>query len=182
MVERARPDPLNHPGSGPIDPDIPGFSRKRESHAMTVTRVAGRGWVPMIFGLAISVGTAAMGQVPAMPPGGGVTYLDQGWSPELRQSFYQTDQGSQLIPYGWFLVLEQAGGTTPFRSAASIGSFGYLPDEGKSPSNPDGLPIGFTKGHDPKTGDWMGFTCAACHTAEITYRGKTIRIDGAPTL
>src|SRR5262249_40970354 len=28
----------------------------------------------------------------------------------------------------------------------------------------------------------VGFNCAACHVAELTYRGKRVRIDGAPGL
>jgi hypothetical protein len=127
-------------------------------------------------------GGVATGQAPAGPAGGEVVYLNQGWSPAMRQQFYWTYQGSQLIPYRWFLVLEQDKDTAPFRAATNLEPFGYLPHEAKTPLNPDGLPIGFTKDHDPKTGDWVGFTCAACHTTQITYRGKTIRVDGAPTL
>ena len=29
---------------------------------------------------------------------------------------------------------------------------------------------------------WLGMNCAACHTAQITFRGTTMRIDGGPTL
>ncbi len=28
----------------------------------------------------------------------------------------------------------------------------------------------------------MGLTCAACHTAQVDYKGRSIRIDGAPAL
>src|SRR5262249_1730182 len=44
-----------------------------------------------------------------------VVYLDQGWSPSRSLDFYFTTQGSQIIPYPWFLALEQADSTTPFR-------------------------------------------------------------------
>ena len=30
--------------------------------------------------------------------------------------------------------------------------------------------------------DWLGYSCAACHTNEIKFKGKRIRVDGAPTL
>ena len=36
-----------------------------------------------------------------------VVYLDQGWSPADSQRYYFTSQGSQILPYDWFLVLEQ---------------------------------------------------------------------------
>src|SRR5918999_279626 len=32
-----------------------------------------------------------------------IQYLDQGWSPELRRQFYHTAQGTELIPYDWFV-------------------------------------------------------------------------------
>ena len=36
-----------------------------------------------------------------------ITYLDQGWTPDQREKFYQTPQGSLIIPYSWFIALEQ---------------------------------------------------------------------------
>jgi len=57
------------------------------------------------------------------------------------------------------------------------------------PGNPDGLPVGFaiTRGYeDPVTGqmlpDQLGFTCAACHTGQLEYKGTSLRIDGGPAL
>ena len=41
-----------------------------------------------------------------------VAYLPQNWSPSDSLSFYYTPQGSQLIPYDWFLALEQPGAST----------------------------------------------------------------------
>src|SRR4051812_36754139 len=40
-----------------------------------------------------------------------VVYLDQNWSPGESLRFYSTPQGSQLLPYQWFLNLEQADST-----------------------------------------------------------------------
>jgi hypothetical protein len=36
--------------------------------------------------------------------------------------------------------------------------------------------------HFPKTTRWLGLTCAACHTGQLEYRGRTVRIDGGPSL
>src|SRR5262245_45845990 len=45
-----------------------------------------------------------------------VAYMPQNWSADESLAFYFTPQGSQLIPYAWFLALEQPGSsTTPFR-------------------------------------------------------------------
>ena len=96
-----------------------------------------------------------------------VVYLDQGWSPSDSLRFYFTSQGSQIIPYDWFLALEQPDSSTPFRDNRNILRFRYLPQL-PGMKNPDGLPVGFVadEGSDRR---WLGLTCAACHTAEIRY-------------
>lgn len=112
-----------------------------------------------------------------------VVYLDQGWTPAESADFYNRTQGSRLLPYPWFLALEQATSDKPFRDAANVIRLGYLPQQANT-CNPDGLPVGFVK--DPKAHadrtDWLGLTCAACHTTEIHHGTTAIRIDGGPTL
>ncbi len=111
-----------------------------------------------------------------------VVTLDQGWDQSTRMSYWFTSQGSQIVPYRWFLVLEQAHSTERFRSDAHIEQLGYLPAaQGPGAWNPDGLPVGFTKASS-KGQDWMGMSCAACHTGQINYKGRGLRIDGAPAL
>gem|GEM_PF-39662 len=108
-----------------------------------------------------------------------VVYLDQNWSPSESNRFHFTPQGSQIIPYDWFLALEQPDSATPFRDNYNMLRYRYLPQQ-PGPLNPDGLPIGFVS--DPGAGrDWLGMTCAACHTAEIHLGTTAYRIDGAPT-
>lgn len=110
-------------------------------------------------------------------------YLDQGWTDAERKQFYSTPQGSYLIPYNWFLALEQPYNTKLFNNPKHIERIGYLLDEqAYEVSNPDGLPIGFAKEPLANGEAWLGYTCAACHTGEVRFRGKTIRVDGAPTL
>jgi hypothetical protein len=108
-----------------------------------------------------------------------VVYLDQGWSPDESLRFYFTSQGSQIIPYDWFLALEQADSQTLFRDNHNILKHRYLPQSPDS-RNPDGLPVGFVA--DNGVGrKWLGLTCAACHTNEIRYGTTGYRVDGAPT-
>jgi hypothetical protein len=129
---------------------------------------------------------AAGGGRPAWgAPESEVIHLEQGWSAEVRDQFYFTPQGSRLMPYAWFVALEQAGSTEPFTAASNLAKFGWLIAATKSPQlNPDGLPVGFTRDvvDLPETGKWVGMTCAACHTNDVVVAGKTVRIDGAPTL
>lgn len=112
-------------------------------------------------------------------------YLDQGWTASQSLWFYNTTQGSDLIPYDFFFALERAAGGQSkegalFSSPENINHYRYLV-RGKTAANPDALPIGIVK--DRYRGkDYMGFTCSACHTGQINYRGQAIRIDGAPAM
>jgi mono/diheme cytochrome c family protein len=112
-------------------------------------------------------------QFPWDPP----VFLDQGWDDETRAAFYQTSQGSRMLPYAWFLHLEQANNPLPLRLPYNMRKMGFLVD-GASDANPDGLPVGFARDVDPVKGDQMGLTCAACHTGELEYEGTRVRIDG----
>ena len=103
--------------------------------------------------------------------------LAQNWSDAEASWFYNMPQGSKLIPYVWFLHLEQPDSEVPFLDPDHIRGLGYLPRAPESDGNPDGLPIGFVK-----DGADLGLSCAACHTSQINYRGKGWLIDGAPTL
>jgi hypothetical protein len=108
-----------------------------------------------------------------------VVYLEQNWSPEESLRFYFTEQGSQIIPYDWFLALEQVDQAKPFRDNQNILKYRYLP-QNPDTINPDGLPVGFVLGNGLSR-KWLGMTCAACHTNEIRLGDTGYRIDGAPT-
>ncbi|MFL5346618.1 MAG: di-heme-cytochrome C peroxidase [Hyalangium sp.] len=110
-----------------------------------------------------------------------VVNLSQGWNKAEREWFWFTTQGSQILPYEWFLNLEQASNTHLFRSTANFERFRYLTAD-PSPLNPDGLPVGFVKDVDKHGQSWIGLTCAACHTGQVNFNGVGLRIDGAPTL
>ncbi len=107
-------------------------------------------------------------------------YLDQGWSNAQSLWFYNTTQGSNLMPYDLFMALEQSHSNALFRSNANIDRYRYLPQK-PTFFNPDGLPVGFVK--DTYQGRaYIGYTCAACHTGQINVKGQAIRIDGAPAM
>src|SRR3954469_8523649 len=108
-------------------------------------------------------------------------YLDQGWTANDSLWFYNTSQGSALMPYDMFLVLKEAGNSgKPFNSNETFDKYRYLPQKGTF-FNPDALPVGFTK-TTYKGRDYLGYTCAACHTGQINYRQKALRIDGGPAM
>ena len=107
-------------------------------------------------------------------------YLNQGWDKSESLWFYNTTQGSNLIPYDFFMVLEQKNSPTLFRDNAHMNAYRYLIQK-PTFSNEDGLPLGFAK-DVYQNKEYLGFTCAACHTTQINYKGKALRIDGAPTM
>jgi hypothetical protein len=102
--------------------------------------------------------------------------LEQGWDDEAEQRFWYTSQGSQVLPYDWFMALEQPHADVPFHDRANLESFGFIPAP-VSNCNPDGLPIGFAL--DDATGN-IGLTCAACHTRRLDHDGRSILVNGAP--
>jgi hypothetical protein len=112
-----------------------------------------------------------------------VIHLNQAWSQDDREWYYNFSQGSAVIPYNMFLNVELAGGEDLFRSDANMARYGLLPQQA-SPNNPDALPIGISKtvvGTPVRgwpAGDYVGFTCAACHEGQLNYNGKHVRIEG----
>jgi len=111
----------------------------------------------------------------------GVIYLDQAWTQADRELFYQLPQGSAVASYDIFMNMEVAGSQELFRSDANSVRLGLIPQAANPRTNPDGLPVGITK-NVVTEGRWKGETigpnCAVCHTGQLTYKGKKIRIDG----
>ncbi len=119
-----------------------------------------------------------------------VVYLNQGWDSTDSLWFYNTTQGSDLLPYDFFVSLEQADSEEPFTSRENMNRYRYLP-QNPSGGDPDGLPVGMVadtycgkrvlglqEKYCGKT--YVGFTCAACHSSQVNVNGVGIRIDGGP--
>lgn len=118
--------------------------------------------------------------------------VDQGWSLAEQAQWHSLSQGARLIPQSWLGALEQADAERAFLQRSHIESFRYLTD-----SSP--LPVGFVvdaqsdqhfsevsklrwrKGQGDSE-PWVGMNCAACHTGELAFQGKRMRIEGAPAL
>jgi hypothetical protein len=142
-------------------------------------------WITASLALSLSCACAIvlfrLECVAAQSAGGPVTYLDQAWSQADREWFYQVSQGAQIISYDIFLSLEVAGSQELFRSDSNSDRNGLITQAANPRTNPDGLPVGLTKtvvtGGRWK-GETIGMNCAICHTAQLTFQGKRIRIDG----
>ena len=147
------------------------------------------GWATTVLAVSIA-GVCTLGWLPkpaaAQASGSSpVIYLDQAWSQADREWYYNFTQGSSAISYDIFLNLELADSQELFRSDANSDRYGLIPQAANPRTNPDGLPVGLSKTPvtkvlmvDEHLGDYVGFTCAACHNSQLYYQGKRIRIDG----
>lgn len=139
---------------------------------------------------AIAMENGALGENFATPQ-----YLNQGWAASDSLWFYNTTQGSALMPYDFMLALERPddsrGNCAPksaklkgdapwFLCDKNMDHFRYLPQRATA-FNPNALAVGFAK--EPYKGkDYFGFTCAACHTSQVNFKGQALRIDGGPAM
>lgn len=133
-------------------------------------------------------------------------YLNQNWTPEEREAYYRTPQGSHMMPLKFAVVLEQSKSEKRFFTNEHLSTYGFIPQNGNAKTNPYVLPVGFTvdgsmgasfldnsiaggllgkKFKAREVGErQLGINCAACHTANLKYEDKTtgttklIRIDG----
>jgi hypothetical protein len=110
----------------------------------------------------------------------------QGWNDDRRERYYQTSQGSLVMPYAWFRALEWRTGRQMFAAPDVQAKYGLLPDNDPK-YNKDQMPVGIVKqivkdqyiddlGEGEK--EWASISCAACHTGQLLYKGTALRIDG----
>ena len=127
-------------------------------------------------------------------PSGTHINLQQCWDKSDQVRFYTTNQGSQIAPYDLIKHLEMPASTDKFFARANFERWRFLTLE-KTDRDQDSdvdqslqdWPLGFainkiSSGKEAWRGEWLGVTCAACHTTQIEYHAKKLRIDGAPTM
>ena len=115
---------------------------------------------------------------------------------ELARTWYFTPQGSHLLDFDVFMSIPSASDQALFSARANLESYGFLYsdnyEEGGTRqgelANAGALPIGMVKdtrgeGHTPLakhaqdlTRDYVGLTCAACHTGDLKYNGERFLI------
>ncbi|WP_052692104.1 di-heme-cytochrome C peroxidase [Teredinibacter purpureus] len=120
-----------------------------------------------------------------------VEYINQtGWGKNDSEWFYHASQGTATIPIPsqWFTALEAPKSSPwflPFgQEKMFLEEYVYQLGFIKSPNNV--LPIGmattpsmYFEGVDREE-TAVGFTCAACHTGQLTKNGTRYVIDGGP--
>jgi len=123
--------------------------------------------------------------------------LDQNWSKNDIAYWLNETQGSRIAPLSWINALEIKDSKVPFMSDENIKRYGYTPGTAVFAHRSYRLPRGFVvdtsddkeltfsrlrwkEGQTSKE-PWVGMNCAACHTAEISYKGQNFVIQGGPT-
>ncbi len=119
------------------------------------------------------------------------TYLQQNWTPDERETFYRTAQGSLVMPLKFAKALEAKDGT-PFFSNENLKKYGFIPQKESRPVINRPLPIGFTVdgwrqhtlfvGSSDRGERYLGVNCSLCHTNAFHFNNKALRIDGGQTL
>ena len=142
-------------------------------------------WTPVALATAVAAGALSVLLVEPTAAqtstGDPVIYLDQGWSQADREFYYNVSQGSAVMDYVIFMNLELAGSQELFRSDANSDRYGLITQAASPKTNPDGLPVGLAKWAATEgrwKGEYIGMSCAACHNAQLNYKGKKIRVDG----
>jgi hypothetical protein len=111
----------------------------------------------------------------AGPPLGGLSGAD-------RKTLYHLPEGSELFPLDWLRAMTSVKTGKPF--LADLGRFGLIADpDGDDIGGGVKLPVGVTRAVPRGSGtEMLGVNCAACHVAELRFKGATVRVDGAPSL
>jgi hypothetical protein len=161
----------------------------------TVSLTIGAGLLLAVAGCGDQTGN---GQTPPPPPPPPPDHAQatQGWDSDQRLAWYQAGQGSRLMPWAWAKALEQKDSGEPFLADAHMAKFRFLalPQSQAVPKLPIGFAIdeqddsqlSFTKlrwySDQPANEQWLGLNCSACHTGQVNFQGRTLTVDGAPSL
>jgi len=153
----------------------------------------------LMFGLSLILSgcttTSCLTNLQAWPdPSGTHMNLQQCWDKSDQIRFYTTNQGGQIAPYDLIKHLEMPRSTDKFFTRANFERWRFLLLEKTDADQHSDVdkevqdwPLGFvitntSSGKQAWQGNWLGLTCAGCHTGQVEYNQKKIRIDGAPTM
>jgi cytochrome c5 len=149
---------------------------------MTLTSVLPRYCVIGLLLLGAMAVTPALAADPRCP--------SQGWNEQRRIEFWYTTQGSRLMERKAFEELMTEDGKIKFSSPENLTKFKFLEakqfvrDWATKPPKEELPMIGFARDPGEKGVEWVGLTCAACHTAAIQLGkdGPICLVEGGPTM
>lgn len=129
-----------------------------------------------------------------------VAELGQWWEDNERALWYEASQGSRMLPLEWLEALEQKESNDLFMAADNVKKYNFIPRKTKVPGREKDAQLSFGlvidngsdenlqqtklrwKENQSDKEPWVGFTCAACHTTNISYKGSNIRVEGGGSL
>ncbi|MDZ7905847.1 MAG: di-heme-cytochrome C peroxidase [Cypionkella sp.] len=88
--------------------------------------------------------------------------LGQIWPESARKVWYETSQGSRLMPDAWYRALRRADDGTMLAGRDSMQRYGFAFCDDDAVD-----PIGFVLDKDADRPPAIGLTCAACHTGTL---------------
>ncbi|MBV9931728.1 MAG: hypothetical protein JO013_12385 [Alphaproteobacteria bacterium] len=164
-----------------------------------MTGSAKLGRISLLAGASLLLGVVACKDMGAGGKPGPATdanpWLTQGWDGNQRGAWYQPTQGSRLLPWAWAKALERAEDQQAFFENGNLARFRFITVPNLK--NPQ-LPVGFAIDQQPddqlsytklrwfpgqkNQEPWLGLNCAACHTANLEFDGKSLVVDGGPSL
>ncbi|MCB1382344.1 MAG: hypothetical protein KDJ73_05330 [Notoacmeibacter sp.] len=100
----------------------------------------------------------------------------QGWNADDLARWYSLSQGSRLIPVDWLDHLVTPDGE-PFSGRRAFAAYGY-----RYMRDADRWPAGFVTDKDEAGREWLGLTCAACHTSHLVANGTQVVIHGGQSM
>jgi hypothetical protein len=152
----------------------------------TTLRLSGAlaGLVAAFASIACRAATPSPTPAPTAAPQ--VVQLNQGWSDHETRFYAHATEGTNIAPLEFFLSLpDPAKPGSRFVDKLS-NDYGFIPSE-KSSLNPHGLPVGFAVDDRPAGAPYedrvyVGITCSACHTRQLTYGAYALPVHGGPAL
>ncbi len=98
--------------------------------------------------------------------------LAQEWPEKDRAVWYETSQGSRLIPTQWYDALRRSDTGKSFKDAETLAEYTDLI------CTDTVLPLGFIKDTAANGDEAYGFTCAACHTGTLHDSTGRFLVEG----
>lgn len=111
-----------------------------------------------------------------------VIVANQGWSLQDQKQAFTLTEGSEMMPYDWFMALEKA--ESPGKFVQGLSSYGLIPSRKIDPEG-SALPVGFTINESAADETvfaekkWVGINCTACHTGLLKINGRELVINGS---
>lgn len=108
-----------------------------------------------------------------------IVWLETGLDADEQVLWHHLSEGSEVVPLSVLEALISPKTGRPFLS--SLADYGFMLES----DDPHHLPIGWTVKVKDLAGrkvPFVGINCSGCHTGELQYQGKSVRIDGAPNL